>query len=284
MPSLARSLDGRPLALALREGLAERIAAWPSGKPRPGLVVIAAGADPGSARYRRSLAKQWQALGGDFHEVLWPDDLTASAAHAALQAVCAQSDIHGVLLQMPMPEPLQSAELWRSLDPAKDVEGVHPLNLGRLWLGADIVAPCTAAAVMSLLHGYGLDPSGLEAVVVGRSPHVGKAIAHLLTQAQATVTLCHSRTRDLDAHLRRVDLIVSAAGRPGLITAAAVRPGAIVIDVATQVDDSGRLIGDVDPAVASVAGWLSPVPGGVGPLTVAMLLRNVVAAAHRAGS
>ena len=268
----------------MREALTDGIASWPTGKPRPGLAVIAAGADPGSTRYRHSLAKQWQALGGYFLEVVWPEDMTAAAAHAGLQAICARSDITGVLLQMPMPVPLQAADLWRSLDPAKDVEGVHPLNLGRLWLGEDVVAPCTAVAVMRLLSGYGLDPAGLEAVVVGRSPHVGKPIAHLLTQAQATVTLCHSRTRDLVAHLRRADLIVTAAGRPGLITPAAVAPGAIVIDVATQVDDAGRLIGDVDPAVASVAGWLSPVPGGVGPLTVAILMRNAVEAARRTGS
>ncbi|MBC7543328.1 MAG: bifunctional 5,10-methylenetetrahydrofolate dehydrogenase/5,10-methenyltetrahydrofolate cyclohydrolase [Candidatus Sericytochromatia bacterium] len=278
----AQSLNGRTLAADLRASLAMRIDAWPADQPRPGLAVVAAGSDAGSQRYRQSLAKQWQGLGGIFQEVLWPEDLAPSEAHGQLQALSRDPGIHGVLLQVPLPDTLSAASLWRSLDPAKDVEGIHPVNLGRLWLGEHVVAPCTAAAVMALLAGHGLDPAGRNVVVVGRSPQVGKAIAHLFTRAHATVTLCHSRTTHLSSHLQRAEILVAAVGRAHLIGPEDVQTGAIVVDVATNVDAAGRLIGDVAPTVAEVAGWLSPVPGGVGPLTVAMLMQNVVDAAERA--
>lgn len=276
----ARVLDGRQLATDTIDRLAGDLR-----RQAPGLVatlaVVACGDDPGAASYRRSLAKRIEALGGALQFDHWPEAITPAEAHARLQALSGAPEVHGILLQTPLPPALTQAALWRSLDPAKDVEGGHPENLGRLWLGEDVLRPCTAIGVRWLLEGHGLALAGRRALVIGRSPLVGKAIAHVLTDAHATVTVAHSRTADLAAHLQAADLIVTAAGRPGLIEGPELSPEAIVVDVATNVDAAGKLVGDCGPGVADRVGWLSPVPGGVGPLTVAALLGNLVRAATR---
>lgn len=275
----AQTLDGRSLAADLLQELAADLQAHPLPTPLT-LAVVAAGADGGSASYRRSLAKKLEALGGRMHVDLWSESIAAAEAHARLAALSADPAIHGILLQVPLPAHLTQAALWRSLDPAKDVEGSHPENLGRLWLGEDVLRPCTAAAVKRLLEGHRIPLAGRRAVVIGRSPLVGKAIAHVLTEAHATVTLAHSRTSDLAVLLQQAELVVAATGRPGLLQGPELRPEAVVVDVATSLDSAGKLVGDCGPRVGEHVAWLSPVPGGVGPLTAAALLANLARAAR----
>jgi methylenetetrahydrofolate dehydrogenase (NADP+)/methenyltetrahydrofolate cyclohydrolase len=277
----ARPLDGKVPAAALRETLRRDVASRPAGTPPPGLAIVHAGDDAGAAAYRRQLERQWLSVGGGLRVIAWPADVPLAVAEAALHDLSRDPAVHGVLIQQPLPAHLQAADVWRYLDPAKDAEGMHPLNLGRRWLGAHVPVPCTALAVSHLLVHHGIAVAGRHVVVVGRSPEVGKAIAHELLKADATVTVCHSRTADLAGRCREADILVSAVGRPGLIVPAMVRPGAVVVDVATVAGPDGQLVGDVDPSVADVAGWLSPVPGGVGPLTVALLMNAVVYAARR---
>jgi methylenetetrahydrofolate dehydrogenase (NADP+)/methenyltetrahydrofolate cyclohydrolase len=277
----ARSLEGKGPAAALRDTLRRDIANRPPGTPTPGLAIVHAGDDAGAAAYRRQLERQWLSIGGGLRVLNWPGDVPLALAEAALHDLSRDPAVHGVLVQQPLPPHLQAAELWRYLDPAKDAEGMHPVNLGRRWLGAHVPVPCTALAVSHLLVHHGIAIAGQHAVVVGRSSEVGKAIAHELLKADATVTVCHSRTADLAGLCRQADILVSAVGQAGLIGPAMVKPGAVVVDVATVAGPDGQLVGDVDPAVASVAGWLSPVPGGVGPLTVALLMNAVVYAARR---
>lgn len=213
------------------------------------------------------------------------DELLATVAR-----LNADPAVHGILVQLPLPPPLDAAAIMRAVDPDKDVDGFHPVNVGRLALGDRTrgFLPATPAGVLRLLADAGIPTTGAEAVVVGRSDIVGKPTALLLLQADATVTVCHSRTADLAAVTRRADILVVAVGRPGTISAGMVKPGAAVVDVGTNriVDAAAprgsRLIGDVDPGVAAVAGWLTPVPGGVGPMTIAVLLENTLLAAQRA--
>lgn len=275
----ARRLDGREIAADIRTGLQRAISQRAGTQPRPGLAVVHVGDDAGAAAYRRNLERHWLTVGGEWRTLTWPATITAAAASAALAELSRDPGVHGVLVQQPMPPHLQVAELWRHLDPAKDAEGMHPQNLGRRWLGADVPVPCTAGAVLRLLGCYGIPVAGQHVTVVGRSPEVGKAIAHELLRADATVTVCHSRTPDLAHHTRQADILVSAVGRAGLIRPDMVRHGAVVVDVATVAGPDGALTGDVAPDVAERAGWISPVPGGVGPVTVALLMAAVVRAA-----
>jgi methylenetetrahydrofolate dehydrogenase (NADP+)/methenyltetrahydrofolate cyclohydrolase len=187
--------------------------------------------------------------------------------------------VDGILVQLPLPDHMDEPKVTRSVDPAKDVDGFHPLNAGRLFLGEPLHVPATPLGIMAMLDEYGVDLRGRDAVVIGRSEIVGKPIAMLLLAEHATVTICHSRTADLAEHTRRADVLVAAVGRPGLVTRDMVKPGAAVVDVGVNRTDSG-LVGDVDPVVAEVAGLLTPVPGGVGPMTIAMLLRNTLRAAR----
>jgi methylenetetrahydrofolate dehydrogenase (NADP+)/methenyltetrahydrofolate cyclohydrolase len=275
----ARRLNGREVAERIRDGLQRAIESRPAGLPLPSLAVVHVGDDAGAAAYRWNLERQWLTVGGEWRTVTWPANITAVDAGAALARLSADHGVHGVLLQQPLPAHLLEAELWQHLDPAKDPEGMHPLNLGRRWLGGDGPAPCTAMAVMRLLNAHALPVRGQHVVVVGRSPEVGKAIAQEMLRADATVTVCHSRTADLGRHTRQADILVSAVGRAGLIHPEMVREGAVVVDVATVAGPDGRLTGDVVPDVAEKAAWLSPVPGGVGPVTVALLMAAVVRSA-----
>ena len=270
-----RELSGRELARQLRAAVAERAAGLAKEGPRPRLAVVTANDDGGSAAYVRSIAKA-AARDGIACDVA--RTTTAAGITATLAQLADDPEVHGIILQTPLPEGANLADLATAIPPAKDVDGASPESLGRLVAGLPAFAPATAEAVLALLDHYGVELRGRHAVVVGRSVVVGKPVAHLLLDRNATVTICHSRTTDLPAMTRQADVLVAAAGRAGLIGPGHVSPGTTVIDVGTNATPDG-LAGDVDPAVAGVAAALTPVPGGVGPVTTALLLQHVVQAA-----
>jgi methylenetetrahydrofolate dehydrogenase (NADP+)/methenyltetrahydrofolate cyclohydrolase len=271
-----RELSGRELARQLRAATAERAAGLAKEGRRPRLAVVTANDDGGSAAYVRSIAKA-AARDGIACDVV--RTTTAAGITATLAQLADDPEVHGIILQTPLPEGANLADLATAIPPAKDVDGASPESLGRLVAGLPAFAPATAEAVLALLDHYGVELRGRHAVVVGRSVVVGKPAAHLLLDRNATVTICHSRTPDLPAMTRQADVLVAAAGRAGLIGPGHVSPGTTVIDVGTNATPDRGLAGDVDPAVAGVAAALTPVPGGVGPVTTALLLSHVVQAA-----
>lgn len=275
----ARIIDGKAVAAAVRERVK---AAITEEALTPGLATILVGDDPASAVYVRMKREDCAEVGIEsFHHEL-EADTTAEALAELLGRLNGDDRVHGILLQLPLPDRLDDAETTALIDPAKDVDGLTPMNAGLLMHGRETLVACTPSGVMELLDHAGVELSGANAVVVGRSQLVGKPLAALLLAANATVTHCHSRTRDLAAECLRADVIVAAAGQLDLITADMVSPGAVVIDVGTNRTDAG-LRGDVDfEAVRDVAGAITPVPGGVGPMTRAMLLQNTLTAARRA--
>ena len=289
----ARELSGRELAAEIRAstaGLAAELTA--AGRP-PRLAVVTATADEASAWYVRSLARTAAKAGivcdvTDLvpHAPERPESQEATVAgiRDALTTLSGDPAVHGILLQTPLPGGARLAELAGFIDPAKDVDGANPVSLGRLMTGLSAFAPATAAAVLAMLDHHQVALSGRRAVVVGRSAIVGKPVAQLLIGRDATVTVCHSRTVDLASVTREAEVLVVAAGRAGLIGPGHVAPGAVVIDVGTNATPGGGMAGDVDPAVAGVAGALSPVPGGVGPVTTAVLLHHVTEAAASASA
>jgi methylenetetrahydrofolate dehydrogenase (NADP+)/methenyltetrahydrofolate cyclohydrolase len=280
----ALSLSGRELAAEIRAGTAEAAASLTAGGRQPRLAVVLATADESSAWYVRQIGSS-SAKAGIVCDVTDLSGLEPSAAgiEAVLADLSKDPRVHGVILQTPLPGGARLASLAGVIDPAKDVDGANPVSLGRLMTGLPAFAPATAAAVLRLLDHHRIPLEGRHAVVVGRSAVVGKPVAQLLLDRNATVTICHSRTPDLAAVTATADVLVVAAGRAGLIGPSHVAPGATVIDVGTNATADGGLAGDVDAAVASVAGALTPVPGGVGPVTTATLLRHVVEAAEAAG-
>jgi len=275
----ARALPGRELAARIRAGVAARAAELGRAGRQPRLAVVTATDDEASAAYVRSIANA-AAREGIACDVL--RTTTANGITATLAQLGDDPEVHAVMLQTPLPDGALLADLARAIPPAKDVDGASPESLGRLVAGLPAFAPATAEAVLALLDHYQVELLGRHAVVVGRSVVVGKPVAHLLLDRHATVTICHSRTADLPAITRQADVLVAAAGRAGLIGPGHVSPGTIVIDVGTNATPGG-LAGDVDPAVADVAGALTPVPGGVGPVTTALLLRHVVTATAAVG-
>jgi methylenetetrahydrofolate dehydrogenase (NADP+) / methenyltetrahydrofolate cyclohydrolase len=268
-------LGGRELAASIRAAVAGRAAGLTAAGRPPRLAVVTATDDEASAWYVRTLARAAKAAG------IACDLVSADPGglRPALATLSGDPAVHGILLQTPLPGGALLADLAEAIAPAKDVDGANPVSLGRLMTGRPAFAPATAAAVLALLDHHGVALSGRRAVVVGRSAVVGKPVAQLLLARDATVTVCHSRTRDLASVTAMAEVLVAAAGRAGLIGPAFVAPGAVVVDVGTNATADGGLAGDVDPAVAEVAGALSPVPGGVGPVTTATLLRHVVEAA-----
>ncbi|MDR5684233.1 MAG: bifunctional methylenetetrahydrofolate dehydrogenase/methenyltetrahydrofolate cyclohydrolase FolD [Armatimonadota bacterium] len=278
---MAQILDGRELAARIRAELRTEVASF---RERHGLspcvAAILVGDDPASAIYVRSKARAAGEVGirsETFHlpAATRPDELAD-----LIDTLNHREDVHGILPQTPLPEQIDTEAVFERLDPRKDVDGLGPYNAGRLSLGRPVLVPCTPQGVMALIRQTGMRLRGAEAVVVGRSNLVGKPTAQLLLAEHATVTLCHSRTADLAAHTRRADVLVVAAGRAGLVTGEMIKPGAVVIDVGINREASG-LVGDVDfESAQAVAGWITPVPGGVGPMTIAMLLRNTLQAAR----
>ena len=276
----AASLTGRELATTIRAAASARAAELTVAGRQPRLAVVTATDDEASAAYVRSIAN---AAGKEGIACDLLRTTTAAGVSATLAQLADDPEVHGVMLQTPLPEGALLADLARAIPAGKDVDGASPESLGRLTAGLPAFAPATAEAVLALLDYYHVELHGRHAVVVGRSVVVGKPVAHLLLDRHATVTISHSRTADLAAITRQADVLVVAAGRASLIGPEHVSPGATVIDVGTNVTDTGLLAGDVDPAVAGVAAALSPVPGGVGPVTTALLLRHVVEAAAAAG-
>ena len=273
-------IDGKALALEVRAQVAEDVRAF--GRPVC-LATILVGDDPASHVYVGSKHKASHEAGIDSRDHRLPADTPESDILDLVADLNADDAVDGILVQLPLPEHMHEPEVLRAVDPEKDVDGFHVLNAGLLYLGEPGLTPATPSGVMVMLAEYGVELKGKEAVVIGRSEIVGKPMAMMLLAEHATVTICHSRTVDLAAHTRRADILVAAVGRAGLVTADMVKPGAVVIDVAMNRTDEGKLVGDVDPSVFDVAGLMTPVPGGVGPMTIAMLLRNTLTAAqHRA--
>jgi methylenetetrahydrofolate dehydrogenase (NADP+)/methenyltetrahydrofolate cyclohydrolase len=278
----ARIIDGKAIAAELRAGLAARVAALVAAGGRvPGLAVVLVGEDPASQVYVGSKARQTTEIGMRSIEHRLPAETTEAELLALVARLNADPEIDGILVQLPLPKAIDADKVIEAIDPAKDVDGFHPVNVGRLATGGRALVPCTPRGAMRLVKSVGTALSGLHAVIVGRSNIVGKPMAQLLLAEDCTVTIAHSRTRDLPALCRTADILVAAVGRPALIGAAHVKPGAIVIDVGINripgADGRSRLVGDVDfAAVQAVAGAITPVPGGVGPMTIACLLENTL--------
>ncbi|MEY9838269.1 bifunctional methylenetetrahydrofolate dehydrogenase/methenyltetrahydrofolate cyclohydrolase [Streptacidiphilus sp. EB103A] len=275
-------LDGKAAAAAVRADLKQRVAALRERGIVPGLGTILVGDDPGSHSYVAGKHRDCAEVGVASIARELPEDATQGQVRQAVAELNADPACTGYIVQLPLPRGLDANEVLGLMDPAKDADGLHPMNLGRLVLGQDAPLPCTPRGIVELLRRHQVPLDGAEVVVVGRGVTVGRPLGLLLTRRteNATVTLCHTGTRDLARHLRGADIVVAAAGVAGLVTADLVKPGAAVLDVGiTRID--GRLVGDVAPEVREVAGWLAPMPGGVGPMTRAMLLANVVEAAER---
>ena len=278
----AQLIDGVLLSQQLRGDIATRAAALTAKGKQPGLAVILVGADPASQVYVRNKIKACADVG--FKSVFdkYEADLSEADLLARIAALNTDPAIHGILVQMPLPKHINPHKVIEAISTSKDVDGYSVLSAGELMTGLDGFRPCTPYGCMKLIETTGIDLRGKHAVVIGRSNTVGKPMALLLLQANATVTICHSATPDLAYHTRQADVVVAAVGHRNTLTADMVKPGAIVIDVGMNRDDNGKLCGDVDTAgVAAVAAHITPVPGGVGPMTITMLLMNTLEAAER---
>lgn len=272
-------LDGSALAAKVKEKVREEAGKLPR---RPGLAVVLVGDDPASRVYVNGKKKDCQECGFYSEEYTLLETVTQAELLELVETLNAREDIDGILVQLPLPGHLDERAVLEAINPGKDVDGFHPVNAGNLLIGQPGFLPCTPAGIMELLDEYHIDPAGKEAVVVGRSNIVGKPMALLLLARNATVTVCHSRTPDLAQVCRRADILVSAVGKRGLITAEMVKAGAAVIDVAMNRDENGKLCGDVVfEAVAEKAAFLTPVPGGVGPMTRAELMKNTLLASKK---
>ncbi len=284
-PVQTRTIDGNAIARELRVGLIRRVAALAAGGVRPGLAVIQVGKHPASTVYVRNKIKACGEAGLHLEHIELPAGADESTLLGRIRILNNDTRIHGILVQLPLPSGLSAERVLEALAPAKDVDGFHPTNMGLLAIGNPRFVPCTPLGVMKLIEHEEIAVQGRHAVVVGRSNIVGKPVALLLLQKGATVTICNSRTPDLGAMTSQADILVVAAGRPRLVTAGMVKPGAVVIDVGINRLADGKLAGDVDfQSVLGTASCITPVPGGVGPMTIAMLLENTVMSAERASA
>ena len=279
----AQLLDGKVMSEELRARIAERVTALKAKGVTPGLAVILVGEEPASQIYVRNKEKGCEEVGMYSVAIRLPAETTQEELENHIRALNEDENIHGILVQLPLPKHLDEAAALAVIVPEKDVDGFHVQNAGKLLNGLPGVVACTPKGAMEMIRRTGVNLSGKEAVVVGRSNIVGKPMAMLLLQQNCTVTMCHSRTADLAAHTRNADVLVAAVGKAKFITADMVKPGAIVIDVGINRNAEGKVVGDVDfDAVKEVAGFITPVPGGVGRMTITMLLENTVEAAERA--
>lgn len=279
----AQLLDGKALAKTMQEEVSAEIQAFKEATGvTPKLVVVRAGEDPASVSYANAIAKTCEKYGVAFELKALPESASQAEMVSLVQSLSADASVHGIMVQEPMPKGIDPAAVIAALSPAKDVDGVHPLNAGLLMEGkGDFFAPATPSGGMEILRRYNVPIKGKHAVVVGRSNIVGKPMALLLLHEHATVTICHSRTVDLGAVTRQGDILVAAVGKARLITGDMVKPGAVVIDFGVNFED-GRMVGDVDfESAKEVAGMITPVPGGTGPMTNVMLMKNVLTAAKR---
>jgi methylenetetrahydrofolate dehydrogenase (NADP+)/methenyltetrahydrofolate cyclohydrolase len=278
----ASIIDGKAISAKRRAAVAERVIALKAQGVNPGLAVVIVGEDPGSQVYVRNKVKACEETGVFSEKIEMPETTTQAELLAVVEELNARDDIHGILVQFPLPAGLDEDEVIETISVHKDVDGFHPESIGRLLVGKDTFVSCTPAGVMVLLEESGVDLKGKDVVVVGRSNNVGKPAGLLALNQHATVTFCHSRTEDLPGHVRKGDVVIVAVGRPEMVKGDWLKPGAVVIDVGINRTDAG-LVGDVEFSSASeVASAITPVPGGVGPMTIAMLLENTLTAAARA--
>lgn len=278
----ATILDGKATAARVKAELAGRVSALQARGITPGLGTVLVGDDPGSHAYVGGKHKDCAEVGIASIRVDLPANATQAEVEAEVARLNADPAVTGYIVQLPLPKGLDANRVLELMDPAKDADGLHPMNLGRLVIGVDAPLPCTPRGIVELLRAYDVAIDGAEVCVVGRGLTVGRPLGLLLTRRSenATVTLCHTGTKDVAAHLKRADIVVAAAGVPHFITPDLVKPGAALVDVGITRTDAG-LLGDIDPACADVAGFIAPMPGGTGPMTRAMLLANVVEAAER---
>lgn len=278
---MAQRIDGKAISAQIRTEIRDETAAFVKRTGiTPGLAVVIVGEDPASQIYVRNKKKACEEVG--FHSEVYelPADTAQSDLNALVDRLNQDPAIHGILVQLPLPEHLDENEVILRIDPSKDVDAFHPYNVGKIMIGDYRFLPCTPAGVMALLERSGIDPAGKRCVVIGRSNIVGKPMAMLLMHANGTVTVCHRKTRDLASITRDADILVSSVGKAGFVTADMVKPGAVVIDVGINRDENGKLCGDVVfDEVEPIASYITPVPGGVGPMTITMLLCNTLTAA-----
>ncbi len=283
-------IDGKKIAEDIRSELAEKVASLCEKGVRPGLAVILVGDNPASVSYVTGKEKACAEIGIQSFETRFPEDVAEKVLLEKIAECNRDSNVHGILVQLPLPRHIDERRVISAIDPAKDVDGFTPVNLGRMLLEEPCYIPCTPRGIIELLKRSGVPTNGAHAVVVGRSNIVGKPLENLLIRksVNATVTICHTGTKNLAAHVKEADIVIACAGKPGLVSVDMIKPGACVIDVGVnRVPDSTkkkgyRLCGDVDfDGASKVAGWITPVPGGVGPMTIAMLLSNTIDAASR---
>ena len=278
----ATILDGKATAAAVKASLASRVTALRERGVAPGLATVLVGDDPGSHAYVGGKHKDCAEVGIASIRVDMPATATQAEVEAEVRRLNDDPAVTGYIVQLPLPKGLDSNQVLEIMDPAKDADGLHPMNLGRLVLGIDAPLPCTPRGIVELLRAYDVPIAGAEVCIVGRGITVGRPLGLLLTRRQenATVTLCHTGTKDMAQHVAMADIVVAAAGVPHVIRPDMIKPGAALVDVGITRTDAG-LVGDIDPACAEIAGWIAPMPGGTGPMTRAMLLANVVEAAER---
>ena len=276
---MATILDGKTLAAKSKEAVKKEAE---SLQRKPGLAVIIVGNNPASRVYVNSKRKDCEDCGFLSEEYALPEETTQEELITLIETLNGREDIDGILCQLPLPKGIDEEAVLMAISPEKDVDGFHPMNMGALLVGKEGFLPCTPYGIMEILKEYNIDPNGKHCVVVGRSNIVGKPMALLLLQKHGTVAICHSRTKNLAEVCRSADILVAAVGKVNLITADMVKPGAVVIDVAMNRNEAGKLCGDVDyPAVEAIASAITPVPGGVGPMTRAMLMKNTLLAAQK---
>lgn len=279
---MAHIIDGKAIAAQVRAEAAQETARLKGKGIVPGLAVVLVGNDPASRIYVNNKKKACAEAGIRSEEYLLPETSGQRELEERIRTLNRKQDVNGILVQLPLPRGINEADVLETVDPEKDVDAFHPFNVGRILIGSSRVLPCTPAGILELLHRENIPVSGKRCVVLGRSNIVGKPTAMLLLRENGTVTICHSKTEHLREICREADILVAAVGQPKFVTADMVKPGAVVIDVGMDRDENGKLCGDVDfQAVVSVASHITPVPGGVGPMTIAMLLKNTVAAAER---
>jgi methylenetetrahydrofolate dehydrogenase (NADP+)/methenyltetrahydrofolate cyclohydrolase len=282
---MAEIINGKLVSSEIRAKIAKDVAMFVAESGfAPGLAVVIVGSNPASLVYVRNKAKACREVGITSFEIALPEDVSEDTLLARISELNSDPAVHGILVQLPLPSHIDEQKVIRAIDPKKDVDAFHPENVGKIMIGNYTFLPCTPVGIMDLLDYYGIELSGKRCVVIGRSNIVGKPMAHLLLERNGTVTVCHSRTKNLADETRRADVLVVAIGRAEFVKADMVKPGAVVIDVGINRCSDGRLVGDVDFAsVSEVAEYITPVPGGVGPMTITTLLKNTLSAAKMSG-
>lgn len=277
----ATIIDGKAVSRKIKEQVQTRVENLKQQGVVPGLAVVIVGEDPASLTYVKNKKKTCEALGmrSDLHQ--YPDTISENELLETIRGLNNDPEIHGILVQLPLPAHIDEFKVILTIDPSKDVDGFHPVSVGNMMIGREAFLPCTPHGIMKLLEHYQIDPAGKHVVVIGRSNIVGKPVGQLMLQENATVTYCHSRTKDLPSYTKQADILISAIGRAKFIDHRYIKPGAVIIDVGMNRDENGKLCGDVDfDDVLETASYITPVPGGVGPMTIAMLMGNTLQSAE----